>query len=455
MSQSQLIGSSGEMKNGEGVRKRLKISVPHFNNSDLIKGYSKTLIGRCMNPEEQNVKFLVVTLPKIWNFEEKVVGTDLGLGRFQFDFDDEEDIETVLKMQPFHFDYWMISLKCPLTSNNPDKMVEIRDEPEGGFEDRARSYKGVVINGNGGQQDRGREKREYQGKGKGKMYEETDSKWVRAADREYKFYSNKNQRSGHRGEEENSRHRNSRREQIRSHHQDERARIPTGLRGESIARSEARSKGRTEGKEEGEIKEKELERSKHKETKVQDQAQPSQAFLAELMETQGELSKVISNPSGGEREVDLENMDLGLVEGNNFDSDVGMGLEEHHYDNVSIGNHESLGTESHVIDEEEMEEEVQMQEVMTENPEEKKKIEDMEGKDGITGEVEKRQGTRKKAVKASMGAAASNKLKMAQLVAAKRSVAKQSIHHGDHSKQGEENGTSGPKHEPAKQAKEP
>ncbi|KAL0690411.1 hypothetical protein Bca4012_090089 [Brassica carinata] len=403
MSQSQLIGSSGEMKNGEGVRKRLKISVPHFNNSDLIKGYSKTLIGRCMNPEEQNVKFL----------------------------------------------------KCPLTSNNPDKMVEIRDEPEGGFEDRARSYKGVVINGNGGQQDRGREKREYQGKGKGKMYEETDSKWVRAADREYKFYSNKNQRSGHRGEEENSRHRNSRREQIRSHHQDERARIPTGLRGESIARSEARSKGRTEGKEEGEIKEKELERSKHKETKVQDQAQPSQAFLAELMETQGELSKVISNPSGGEREVDLENMDLGLVEGNNFDSDVGMGLEEHHYDNVSIGNHESLGTESHVIDEEEMEEEVQMQEVMTENPEEKKKIEDMEGKDGITGEVEKRQGTRKKAVKASMGAAASNKLKMAQLVAAKRSVAKQSIHHGDHSKQGEENGTSGPKHEPAKQAKEP
>lgn len=92
MFQSQLIGSSGEMKTGDGARKRLKISVPHFNNSDLIKGYSKTLIGRCMNPEEQNVKFLMVTLPKIWNLEEKVVGMDLGLGRFQFDFDAEEDI---------------------------------------------------------------------------------------------------------------------------------------------------------------------------------------------------------------------------------------------------------------------------------------------------------------------------------------------------------------------------
>ncbi|XP_013599415.1 PREDICTED: uncharacterized protein LOC106307096 [Brassica oleracea var. oleracea] len=110
MSQSQLIGSSGDIKNGEGARKRLKILVPHFNNSDLIKGYSKTLIGRCMNPAEQNVKFLVGTLPKIWGLEEKVVGTDLGLGRFQFGFDAEEDIETVLKMQPFHFDCWMISL---------------------------------------------------------------------------------------------------------------------------------------------------------------------------------------------------------------------------------------------------------------------------------------------------------------------------------------------------------
>ncbi|KAF2601517.1 hypothetical protein F2Q70_00025716 [Brassica cretica] len=428
----------------------------------------------------------------------------------------------------------------------------------GGFEDRARSYKGVVINGNGGQQDRGREKREYQGKGKRKMYEETDSKWVRAAGREYKFYSNKNQRSGHRGEEENSRHRNSRREQIRSHHQDERARIPAGLRGESIARSEARSKGRTEGKEEGEIKEKELERSKHKETKVQDQAQPSQAFLAELMETQGELSKhqrkgkgkmfdeadskwvraadrehksynnkihlsghrgeeessrhrnfrreqtrthyqderarvpagprgeraacseaqtegkeegeikekemersnhkeekVISNPSGGEQELDLEHMDLGLVEGNNLVSDVGTGLEEHHIGNASIRNKESLETESHVIFDEEIEEDVRMQEVASEDLEEKKHMEDMKGKDRVTGEMEKRQGTRKKVVKPSLGAAASNKLKMAQLVAAKRTVAKPGIRHGDHSKQGEEKGTSVPKHDPAKQAKDP
>ena len=104
------------------------------------------------------------------------------------------------------------------------------------------------------------------GKAKKKMFEETDSKWARAADREHKSYNNRNHRSGHCGEEESSRHRNSRREQTRTHYQDERARVPTGPRGERAARSEAR----TEGKEEGEIKEKEMERPNHKVEKVHD-----------------------------------------------------------------------------------------------------------------------------------------------------------------------------------------
>lgn len=105
MSQSQLIGKSGDVRGAEGTRKGLKISVPNFDNTELIKQYDKTLIGRCMNPAVQDVKALIVMLPKIWKVEDRVAGTDLGLGRFQFDFVEEEDIETVLRSQPFHFDY--------------------------------------------------------------------------------------------------------------------------------------------------------------------------------------------------------------------------------------------------------------------------------------------------------------------------------------------------------------
>lgn len=87
MSQGQLVGANGDGKIGGGNRKRLKISVPHFDNSDLIKSYSKTLIGRSMNPRKQDISSLLVMLPKIWKVEERVAGTDLGLGKFQFHFD--------------------------------------------------------------------------------------------------------------------------------------------------------------------------------------------------------------------------------------------------------------------------------------------------------------------------------------------------------------------------------
>lgn len=235
------------------------------------------------------MKSLIIMLPKIWKMEETVVGADLGLGRFQFDFDQEEDIVEVLRMQPYHFDYWMISLvrwqpvreknysseitfwvrvlgvpiefwasqtfesigaavgkveevdvdfgrvkvvldgsqplsfdvsidfkggefhggeeasvtlkyeklfgfcktcfslchdyhHCPLTMECPR---DERDTREGSPElknERSASYKGVVING--GEGNMGFDRKEHQGKGKGKMYEEDDTKWVKVPEKE-------------------------------------------------------------------------------------------------------------------------------------------------------------------------------------------------------------------------------------------------------------------------------
>lgn len=110
MSPSRLLGKGVNDASQVAGGAKLKIKIPRFDNTALIAGYSKTVIGRCMNPRMQDMKTLLFMFPRIWQLEGRVVGADLGLGRFQFDFDKEEDIVTVLKMEPFHFDYWMVSM---------------------------------------------------------------------------------------------------------------------------------------------------------------------------------------------------------------------------------------------------------------------------------------------------------------------------------------------------------
>ncbi|KAL0898488.1 hypothetical protein Bca101_082449 [Brassica carinata] len=234
--------------------------------------------------------------------EERIVGADLGLRRFQFDFDHEEDIEEVLRMQPYHFDYWMISLVrwqpvreknypseitfwvrvlgvpiefcapqmfesigvaigkveevdvdygqvkvvldgsqplsfdvsidfkggelheggtsltlkyeklfgycktcfslshdarlCPLTMESPVKEREIRESSLERKGERCASYKGVIINGTKGKREHDR--KEYQGKGKGKMYKEDESKWFKVPEKEVKFKQRHGETGGQR-----------------------------------------------------------------------------------------------------------------------------------------------------------------------------------------------------------------------------------------------------------------
>ncbi|KAF8106344.1 hypothetical protein N665_0143s0014 [Sinapis alba] len=496
MSQGQLAGDSGALRNGESARKKMKISVPHFNNSDLIKGYSKTLIGRCMNPEEQNIKYLVVTMPKIWNMEERVVGTDLGLGRFQFDFDVEEDIDSVLQMQPFHFDYWMVSLvrwqprtsrdypseitfwikvlgvplefwetstfqnigdalgeikeidldygrirvtmdgfrelifemsvdftggefyegvevpvslryeklfgycricfslchngeKCPLNPKCGEKKAEKREVSEGRLENRARSYKGVVLHGSIGQQDRGREKREYQGKGK----------WVRVPEREQKKF---NDRSGYRGEEDNFRNRGSRRELTRF--KENRAKSPEGS---SNAR-EVQNSVQENQREEGEMGS--MVKSRQEDEKVQAQTSPSPNFLVESSMALVELGQ-------SELQVFHDGME-NIKTSEEFAQAPSM---------------EEIGRDARTQDDElgDMECEKQMDEE--------------EGKAKGPEEMAKKQNSRRRNFKSAPASGASNKLKTAQMFASKRSLAKAGNRVGDLAKPGEERGSSHPK----------
>ncbi|KAL0655653.1 hypothetical protein Bca4012_076237 [Brassica carinata] len=140
--QSHWITKSGEKK-AEVVRSGLRISIPRFDNSEIIARYARTLIGRCMNPPKQDMKVLLFVFPRIWNMEGRVVGTDRGLGRFQFDFEQEDDITEILKMVTYHFDFWMVSLM----KWKPEELLGVAGGGPGSDGAQATSYKAVVAHG--------------------------------------------------------------------------------------------------------------------------------------------------------------------------------------------------------------------------------------------------------------------------------------------------------------------
>ncbi|KAF3586932.1 hypothetical protein F2Q69_00030367 [Brassica cretica] len=126
-------------------------------------------------------------------------------------------------------------------------------------DDRARSYKGVVINGEMGQQSKGRDHIEYDGKGKGKMYDEQDTKWVKIPEKG----SNKHHsyRNSYRGEEGGSRLRSSCSARPRGFNPEEDTRAARGLRRGTSPRAGAPK----EAREEGDIQQQERARSSRRE----------------------------------------------------------------------------------------------------------------------------------------------------------------------------------------------
>lgn len=110
---SGLCGSSSS-----SVRQRLEteddiIDVPDFDYSDLDEHFKLTLVGRMFHREGKSVDALIKHMPKpnIWNVEGRVRGTNLGNGKFQFDFENERDLEKLLHKRPCHFNRWSFPLE--------------------------------------------------------------------------------------------------------------------------------------------------------------------------------------------------------------------------------------------------------------------------------------------------------------------------------------------------------
>lgn len=90
---------------------RKRIRAPDFDTSALIQANALTLIGRLTNPQEQRVSDVISSLPRKWNLEGSVTGSDLGQSCFQFRLTSEKDLKEILNNCPYHCNNWMVILQ--------------------------------------------------------------------------------------------------------------------------------------------------------------------------------------------------------------------------------------------------------------------------------------------------------------------------------------------------------
>ncbi|CAN7110731.1 unnamed protein product [Brassica rapa subsp. narinosa] len=108
-----LRGESSDQGNrGLDLEKDI-IRIPECDMTAMAERFKLTLIGRVLHLGGRSIEALISQLPRprIWNVEGRVRGRNLGNGRFQFDFDNERDLQAVLNKRPCHFNHWSFALE--------------------------------------------------------------------------------------------------------------------------------------------------------------------------------------------------------------------------------------------------------------------------------------------------------------------------------------------------------
>ncbi|KAF8077398.1 hypothetical protein N665_1040s0002 [Sinapis alba] len=90
------------------------IHISDQADENLIREYCLSLIGKILNPQNQNGPQLIIVMPEKWGMSEKITSCDLGNGRFLFNFYSEEDLNAVLSFGPFHHNDCMFVLGIAL-----------------------------------------------------------------------------------------------------------------------------------------------------------------------------------------------------------------------------------------------------------------------------------------------------------------------------------------------------
>lgn len=96
----------------EAPRKaRVRATTEVSSNSNRFRQLNLTLIGKVTNPSVQKVWNLLPFFTEMWKSARSPVGSDLGQGLFQFQFEEEADLLAVLEKRPYHYARWMVILQ--------------------------------------------------------------------------------------------------------------------------------------------------------------------------------------------------------------------------------------------------------------------------------------------------------------------------------------------------------
>ena len=86
------------------------IKLTDHDVSQNINEFKLSLIGKILNPKKQSVEKLLQKMPVQWGMEDHITANDLGNGKFLLNFTTEEELNSVLRQGPFHFNFCMFVL---------------------------------------------------------------------------------------------------------------------------------------------------------------------------------------------------------------------------------------------------------------------------------------------------------------------------------------------------------
>lgn len=82
------------------------IDLPDNPSFQVFEQNALSILGRLLNPSCQPMAEMIEKMPKVWCVYDRVRGIGLSSERFQFIFQREDEMETVLKDRPWSFNNW-------------------------------------------------------------------------------------------------------------------------------------------------------------------------------------------------------------------------------------------------------------------------------------------------------------------------------------------------------------